>query len=197
MKIRIHRILSKTKVEGPGTRCCIWVQGCPIHCEGCGAKETWDFQGGELLDTDEVFNIIKNSKEIEGVTFLGGEPFAQASAVHDIASKTKSIGLTVLTFTGYTYDYILKSNRKEWNDLLSVTDILIDGPFDESKFDISRPWVGSSNQNYRFLTPSYRHLENNLISIKNKIEVRLHKDGTIFLNGMGDFNSIKNKLKNL
>ncbi|MCS4525219.1 hypothetical protein JTT07_19285 [Clostridium botulinum] len=57
--------------------------------------------------------------------------------------------------------------------------------------------VGSSNQNYRFLTPSYKHLENNLTSIKNKIEVRLHKDGAIFLNGMGDFNSIKSKLKNL
>ncbi len=75
--------------------------------------------------------------------------------------------------------------------------MLIDGPFDEEKFDISRPWVGSSNQSYRFLTPSYKHLENNLTSIKNKIEVRLHKDGAIFLNGMGDFNSIKNKLKNL
>ncbi|PIH06034.1 4Fe-4S single cluster domain-containing protein [Clostridium combesii] len=197
MEIRIHRILPKTEVEGPGTRCCIWVQGCPLHCKGCGAKETWDFKGGELLDTNEVFDIIKNSKEIEGVTFLGGEPFVQASAVYDIALRAKSIGLTVLTFTGYTYDHILKSNKKEWNDLLSVTDLLIDGPFDEDKFDISRPWVGSSNQNYRFLSSSYKHLENNLNSIKNKIEVRLHKNGTIFLNGMGDFNSLKNKLKNL
>lgn len=196
MKIRIHRILPKTEVEGPGTRCCIWVQGCPIHCKGCGAEETWDFEGGELLDTDDIFNTIKSSKGIEGITFLGGEPFAQAEALYDIASKAKNIGLTVLTFTGYTYEYILKSDKEEWNKLLGVTDLLIDGPFEEDRFDLSRPWVGSLNQNYRFLTSAYKHLENNLTSIKNKLEVKLYKNGTILINGMGDFNKIKRQLRN-
>ena len=77
MLLRVHRILYKTKVEGPGTRCCIWVQGCSIHCKGCGNKETWSFDGGQLIDTDKIYNIISSSKEIEGVTFLGGEPFEQ------------------------------------------------------------------------------------------------------------------------
>jgi anaerobic ribonucleoside-triphosphate reductase activating protein len=30
MKLRIHRFISNTSVEGPGERACIWVQGCPI-----------------------------------------------------------------------------------------------------------------------------------------------------------------------
>lgn len=196
MKLRIHRILPKTKVEGPGIRCCIWVQGCSIHCKGCGAKETWAFEGGELLEVDEIYNMIKNIKDIEGITFLGGEPFEQASALYKLAIRVKSRGLTVLTFTGYTYEYIVGANRSEWNDLLSVTDLLIDGPFEEDKFDLSRPWVGSSNQNYRFLTFAYKYLENNLSCIKNKVEVRLNKNGTIFVSGMGNFNDIKKQLKN-
>ncbi|MDP4144404.1 MAG: 4Fe-4S single cluster domain-containing protein [Bacillota bacterium] len=197
MKLRIYMILTKTKVEGPGARFCIWVQGCPIHCSGCGAKETWNFEAGELLEVDEIFSMIRNTRDIEGVTFLGGEPFEQASALYELAAMIKGIGLTVLTFTGYTYEYILKADKKEWNDLLSVTDLLIDGPFQEDKFDLSRPWVGSSNQNYRFLTDAYKHLENNLSSIPNKVEVRLHKNGTVFINGTGDFNNIKKRLKNL
>lgn len=196
MLVRIHRILSRTEVEGPGTRFCIWVQGCSIHCKGCGAEETWDFEGGQLIDTDDIYDIIKNSKDIEGITFLGGEPFAQAMPLYDIALRCKSIGLSVLTFTGYTYDYILKENKDDWNKLLSVTDILIDGPFEKEKFDLARPWIGSSNQNYTFLTTVYKHLENNLNSIKNKVEIRLNKNGTIYINGMGDFNNIRNEFKN-
>jgi anaerobic ribonucleoside-triphosphate reductase activating protein len=46
MKIRVYRILRNTKVEGPGIRFCLWVQGCPIQCDGCFAKETWSFDGG-------------------------------------------------------------------------------------------------------------------------------------------------------
>lgn len=195
MKLRIYKIISKTKVEGPGTRCCIWVQGCSIHCKGCWARETWTFDGGELLNIDEIYNMIRNIKGIEGVTFLGGEPFEQASALYKLATKIKHIGLTVVTFTGYTYEYIVKAHKKEWNDLLSVTDLLIDGPFEEDKFNLSRPWIGSSNQNYRFLTPTYKYLEKNLSRIKNKIEVRLHENGTIFINGMGDFNNIKKQFK--
>lgn len=197
MKLRVYKILFKTKVEGPGIRCCIWVQGCPIHCKGCGAKETWPFEGGDLLDIDEIYDRIKDNKDIEGITFLGGEPFEQASALYELALKVKNIGLTVLTFTGYTYEYILKCNKKSWNDLLSVTDLLIDGPFQEDKFDISRPWVGSSNQRYRFLTSKYKYLENNLNCIKNKVEIRLNNNGTIFINGMGDFNYIKKQFGNL
>lgn len=195
MKIRVYRILRNTKVEGPGIRFCLWVQGCPIQCDGCFAKETWSFDGGQLFNVDEIFSMIKESNEIEGVTFLGGEPFAQAEALYELGRKIKAAGLTILSFTGYTYEYILKADKKEWNDLLSIIDLLIDGPFEKNKFDISRPWVGSSNQNYRFLSPKYEYLKNNLSSIKNKVEVRVNENGSVFINGMGDFKYIKRNLR--
>ena len=48
MKLRVFNILKKTKVEGPGTRYCIWVQGCSRHCKGCQAVHTWPHSGGKL-----------------------------------------------------------------------------------------------------------------------------------------------------
>lgn len=143
------------------------------------------------MDTEEVFNKVKGCPDIEGITFLGGEPFAQASAVYEIALKAKQMGLTIVTFTGYTYEHIIETDKEEWNKLLSVTDLLVDGPFEEDKLDFSRPWVGSANQSYRFLTDAYRNLENSIDSIKNKLEIRINPDGSIIVNGMGDFESIK------
>lgn len=196
MKIRVYKILKNTKVEGPGTRFCLWVQGCSIRCDGCWAKDTWPMDGGQLFHIDEIFNMIREESEIEGITFLGGEPFAQAGALYELGVKVKAKGLSIVTFTGYTYESILKANNKEWNDLLSITDLLIDGPFMKEHFELSRPWVGSSNQNYRFLTPKYEYLKNDLISIKNKVEVRINDNGSIFINGMGDFENLKKKFTN-
>lgn len=195
MKIRVYKILKNTKVEGPGTRFCLWVQGCPIHCDGCWAKETWPLDGGQLFDVDEIYNMIDDENEIEGITFLGGEPFAQADALYELGIKVKEMGLSIVTFTGYTYESILEANKKEWNDLLAITDLLIDGPFMKEHFDLSRPWVGSSNQRYRFLTTKYEYLKNNSTSIKNRVEVRINENGSIFINGMGDFENLKKKFE--
>jgi organic radical activating enzyme len=39
---------------------------------------------------------------VEGVTFLGGEPFEQAAAAAELAEVTRARGLSVMTFTGST-----------------------------------------------------------------------------------------------
>lgn len=197
MEIRLHRFLPKTAVEGPGTRCCIWVQGCLLHCPGCGAEQTWDTEGGQGYEADDLFQLIKNIEGIEGVTFLGGEPFLQAEGLYYLGKKIQDLGLSVLTFTGYTYEEIIETNDCHWNNLISVTDILIDGPFVISKFDLSRPWVGSSNQKYRFLTVRYQHLQEQLLKIKNKMEVQIHSNGSIQISGMGNFERIKKEIMNL
>ena len=69
MKIRIHKILKNTKVEGPKTRYCIWFQGCSRHCNGCWAKATWDFNAGIEYDVNEILTDILNTKNIDGVTY--------------------------------------------------------------------------------------------------------------------------------
>ena len=100
MKLRVFNILKKTKVEGPQTRYCIWVQGCSRHCKGCQAVHTWSHSGGMLIDVGDIIADIKAQSGIEGVTFLGGEPFEQAETLGIIAKEIKAAGLGVLCFTG-------------------------------------------------------------------------------------------------
>ena len=190
MKLRVFKILKNTKVEGPETRYCIWVQGCSNHCKGCQAVHTWPHNGGELLDTKDIIKDILNQQGIEGVTFLGGEPFEQAQALGEIAEGVKKAGLGVLCFTG---SYLETLKQASVNDrLLGNIDLLIDGPFEIDKLDYSRPWCGSSNQRYHFLTDRYN--EEIFTKYKNKVEVNISNDGTVFLNGMGDFDDIMQKV---
>ncbi|WP_342774073.1 4Fe-4S single cluster domain-containing protein [Paenibacillus oralis] len=186
--LRISRIVEKTKVEGPGLRYAVWVQGCPIRCAGCFNPHTWEMDGGEIRDIDEIVSDIQavrnTSPELEGVTFLGGEPFSQAYELSVLAKEVKEMKLSVVTFSGYEYDTIRKSGHHGWQQLLKETDLLIDGPYIQSQHDLSRPWTGSRNQQYRFLTDRYKELEARLPAIANKIEIQLHADGTITANGM-------------
>lgn len=190
--IEVFKILKNTQVEGPGNRFCIWVQGCKKHCPDCWAKDTWEFGVGTKYSVEELFLQIKETQNIEGVTFLGGEPFEQTQELSLLAAKVKSLGLSVLCFTGYTLEE-LKAKNDQWvNEFLAQIDLLIDGGFEKENFDLSRPWVGSSNQCYHFLTDVYS--PEVISQYKNKIEARISEDGKLEINGMGDFNQIKKNL---
>ncbi len=187
----IYKIISHTTVEGPGERFCIWFQGCKKHCLGCWAKDTWSFGIGQKYFVEDLFEMIKSTKNIEGVTFLGGEPFEQAEEISYLAEKIKSIGLTIVCFTGYTIEELTAKQNEYIEKMLSNTDLLIDGGFEKEKFDLSRPWVGSSNQRYIFLTDAYNLKQ--ISQYKNKVEMRISSNGKLEVNGMGDFAEIKEK----
>lgn len=182
--LRLHRFLPRTRVEGPGERACLWVQGCPIHCPGCTVPWTWSETGGTLVPVAELARTILDGPPVEGVTFLGGEPFAQAGPLAALARELRPAGLSILTFTGYVLDEIQASGREDWLALVAASDLLIDGPFLENQLDLSRPWVGSRNQRYHFLTDRYRHLETELTAIPNRLEIRIGAAGQILINGM-------------
>ena len=95
-------------------------------------------------------------------------------------------GLSVLCFTGGYLEGLKTDNKNKL--LLDNIDLLIDGPFEIDKLDYSRPWCGSSNQRYHFLTEKYN--EEIFAKYKNKVEINISKNGQIFMNGMGDFDRI-------
>ncbi len=197
MFLRIHRFLPFTRVEGPGNRACLWVQGCSIHCPGCAVPWTWDPVAGELIEVESLTEQILSGDDVEGVTFLGGEPFDQAAALAELGYQMQAAGLSVMTFTGYTLEKIRNTSRQDWHGLLSVTDLLIDGPFRRDLLDLSHPWVGSSNQQYHFLSNRYRYLETELRTIPNRLEVRLQPNGQILVNGMATSADIETLFANL
>lgn len=185
--IRINSYIPITRAEGPNARFCIWVQGCSLHCKGCANYVMWDKDGGTIYNVEELIDLIKSYKDkIEGITFLGGEPLEQIEAVTEISKAVQEMGLSVLVFTGYKYSEL--SERKEFKELIKYIDILIDGRYEEDQQDFSRPWVGSSNQNYHFLSNKYD--ESIITKYKNKIELRIDKNNNISLNGMGNFKEV-------
>ncbi len=184
--LSVHRLLPYTLAEGPGARAALWVQGCSIRCPGCFNPGTWSAAGGRLLTVEEAVSALTADARIEGVTFLGGEPFDQAPALAAVARAVRARDLSVMTFSGHDYDTLRREARLGWAELLAATDILVDGPYVAALTDHSRPWVGSSNQRFRFLTDRYRQLEASLDALPDRLEVRLHRDGRVEVNGMAD-----------
>lgn len=191
MPLRIHRFMPTTRVEGPGLRACLQVQGCPIRCPGCAVPFTWLDNGGTVVDTEELAERILHGPEVEGITFLGGEPFAQAAELAKLGGRLKQAGLSVMTFTGYVLEELLEAGNPDHLALIGVTDLLIDGPFRQELLDTSRPWVGSSNQRYHFLTDRYTHLKERLGEIPNRLEVRFSPDGRVTANGLAGIEDLE------
>lgn len=170
-------------------RYCVWVQGCGRRCPGCMAPETWLRDGGRAMTVETLSAEITGTIGIEGVTFLGGEPFDQAGKLARLASSVREQGLSVVAFTGYLLEELRASQDKGVLALLAATDLLIDGPFVQEAFDLSRPWVGSANQRYHFLTERYGAAD--IKGVANRIEVRISPSGGALINGMGDFDKVK------
>lgn len=145
-------------VNGPGVRFVLWVQGCPIRCPGCFNREFWPFTPRHVVDIRDMAKQILSVPGIEGVTYTGGEPMAQAPALALLSETLREHGLTVVCYSGYTLEELRTKNDPWVNRLLANTDILIDGPFVESEA-AALPWRGSRNQRVHFLTDRYRHLE--------------------------------------
>ncbi|HHW41532.1 MAG TPA: anaerobic ribonucleoside-triphosphate reductase activating protein [Syntrophomonadaceae bacterium] len=148
MKLRISGYDKESVVDGPGIRFVIFTQGCPHHCDGCHNPETWDFTGGREVEEDEVLEMIRSSRLIKGVTFSGGEPFAQPGPLASLGRRIKEMGLDIVTYTGYTFEEILKKSRRDQDirDLLEVSDLLVDGRYIREERDLSLAFRGSRNQ---------------------------------------------------
>ncbi len=146
--IRIAGIVDESIVDGPGIRLVVFAQGCPHRCKGCHNPQTHPFEGGRLVTLDDILDIVKKNPLLDGVTFSGGEPFAQAKAFALLGQRLKDLGMNIMTYTGYTYEYLLKegSSTNGWKELLDVSDILVDGKFDIEKKNLLLPFRGSENQ---------------------------------------------------
>lgn len=144
--LRIAGTIHDSIVDGPGIRYVIFTQGCPHHCQGCHNPQTHDFQGGQIADIPKILDEIFQNPLLCGVTFSGGEPFSQAKALLPIANAVKEHKKHLMVYTGYLFETLTKMKDPAVDRLLSLTDILVDGPFILAKQDLTLPYRGSSNQ---------------------------------------------------
>ena len=181
--IRVARTVPETRAEGPGARFAVWVQGCTIRCDGCFNPQLWGAIGGTATDPRALADQAATAG-VEGVTLLGGEPFEQAPALAEFAALVRADGLSVMTFTGYEREFLESGDAPAGaRDLLARTDLLVDGPYRADAKDFTRPWVGSTNQRFHFLTERYRDLEPQLTGLPDRLEVRVSAAGEVAVNG--------------
>ena len=143
--LELAGIVSDSIVDGPGIRTAIFAQGCPHHCKGCHNPETWEFGCGTLIPAEAVVEIVQSNPLCRGVTFSGGEPFAQAAEFAELAALLKEKGYEVASYSGYTLEQLLEGTEDQ-KLLLGTIDILIDGPFLQNQKSLELAFRGSKNQ---------------------------------------------------
>lgn len=181
--LSVAQIVPCTEAEGPGKRFALWFQGCPLRCPGCCNPEFLPFKGGEPHPLIDIASEIEQARAhgIEGITLLGGEPFAHAAGAAALAGEVHRRGLSVMVFSGCTIEEIRALPDPAAAQLLASTDILVDGPYRRELPDTNRRWIGSTNQRIHFLTDRYR-ADDPCWKQKNTIEIRLDSAG-ISVNG--------------
>ena len=143
--LNLSGIVGDSIVDGPGIRTTIFCQGCPHHCPGCHNPETWDFGCGTDVPVEDLVEIVRRNPLCRGVTFSGGEPFAQAAGFAKLARLLKEKGYEVASYSGYTFEALLEGSEDQ-KELLSSIDILIDGPFVMAERSLEIAFRGSRNQ---------------------------------------------------
>lgn len=143
--------------NGTGVRVSLFVSGCRNHCKGCFSPQTWNFEYGEDFTPIQENEIIEACKKsyISGLTILGGDPFEKENQLSLLSFvkkfKTECPDKTLWMYTGYILDKDLKRNQRQFiqgvtDRILSFVDVLVDGPFEEDKKDLTLQFRGSSNQ---------------------------------------------------
>ena len=142
--------------NGPGVRVSLFVSGCTHKCKGCFNEVAWDFCYGEPFTQETIDYILSllAPSYVKGLTLLGGEPFEPQNqkALVDLLRQVKGKypEKSIWAFSGYLFDRDMLSGKLGdpviLKEFLGYLDVLVDGPFVESKKDLTLRFRGSSNQ---------------------------------------------------
>jgi anaerobic ribonucleoside-triphosphate reductase activating protein len=152
-----HKIEKTSVANGTGVRVVLWVSGCSLHCRGCHNPETWSLDSGQLFDEKakiELFEAL-DKPYIQGITFSGGHPLENEN-VYEVYNliidiKDKFPDKDIWLYTGYIFNDIINCPLKDMyttyrRKIISMCDIVVDGPFIEAEKDLTLKWCGSRNQ---------------------------------------------------
>ena len=142
--------------NGEGVRVTLFVSGCTNHCEHCFQPQTWAFDYGRPFteETEQYLLELLAPSYINGLTLLGGEPFEpenQRALLPFVKRVRQELPeKNIWAYTGFTYEDLLREGSyprcQVTDELLSMVDVLVDGPFVEAKKNLSLRFRGSENQ---------------------------------------------------
>jgi anaerobic ribonucleoside-triphosphate reductase activating protein len=176
--IRIAAYLPRSRANGPGLRAVLWVQGCPRRCPGCFNPAFLPFTGGRAVPVAEVAARMLADPATAGISLSGGEPFAQAGPLADLAERVRAAGKGVLIFTGHIAADLSADPDPATRRLLAAADLLVAGPYRQDR-PTRHPLLASANQELVFLTERYRATDLG----PRRSEFRIGPDGGITVTG--------------
>ena len=148
--VRIAGYYHNSLCEGPGRRSSVLFQSCPLRCKGCWVTELHPEDAGELVPVPRLAaELLDPNYERDGVSILGGEPFAQPEGLLALVKELRQKGCRhILCYSGYTFEALCEKGikQKSVSAVLNEMDILIDGAYVESLAETAGEWTGSGNQ---------------------------------------------------
>ncbi|MGL5335535.1 MAG: anaerobic ribonucleoside-triphosphate reductase-activating protein [Enterovibrio sp.] len=143
-------------VNGPGTRCTLFVSGCEHQCKGCYNQSTWPVDSGQPFSKELETQIINDLKDQRirrrGLSISGGDPLhpANVATILQLVQRVKKEcpDKDIWLWSGYRYFELTHMQHA----VLSYVDVFIDGKFIKSQADPRLLWRGSSNQIVHQLT---------------------------------------------
>ncbi|MDY4348198.1 anaerobic ribonucleoside-triphosphate reductase-activating protein [Pectobacterium brasiliense] len=145
-----HQYYPVDVVNGPGTRCTLFVAGCVHECVGCYNKSTWRLNSGQPFTQEQEDRIIADLQDTaiprQGISLSGGDPLHPRN-VPDILRLVERIraecpGKDIWVWTGYVLAELTPEQRR----VVDLINVLVDGKFVQDLKDPALIWRGSSNQ---------------------------------------------------
>ena len=185
-RLRLAGFAARSRVNGPGLRVVLWVQGCDLGCPGCFNPQTHPGEGdGEAVEA-VVERVLAARAGNDGVTFSGGEPFQQADALAKVAGAVRAAWPEgrLMAFSGYRLGELRGPAAPPGAAaLLATLDWLVDGRF-EVKQPSRRRWRASANQRLWVLG---RPLPADALAERGPdAELHVAPDGQVLLSGFPD-----------
>ncbi|ATG15934.1 TPA: anaerobic ribonucleoside-triphosphate reductase-activating protein [Providencia alcalifaciens] len=145
-----HQYYPVDVVNGPGTRCTLFVAGCVHQCRGCYNQSTWRVDSGIPFTQKMEDQIIQDLQDTrirrQGLSLSGGDPLHPANlpAILRLVKRVKAVcpDKDIWMWTGYKLDELTLEQQK----VVSFVNTLIDGKFEQELYDPALLWRGSSNQ---------------------------------------------------
>lgn len=178
--LRVHHLLERSRVNGPGLRAVLWLQGCTLGCPQCFNPQTHARIRGELFDVDSLAERLEAlAGSVDGLTISGGEPLEQSLALSRLLRRVRqTTSLSVVLFTGFTWDEI--ESLAVSDQVLEHADVVIAGRYIHAQ-RVARGLVGSANKTLHFLTDRYKPTD---FAALSEAEVIVDTDGSMVLTGI-------------
>ncbi|ANU38466.1 anaerobic ribonucleoside-triphosphate reductase-activating protein [Vibrio scophthalmi] len=145
-----HQYYPIDVINGPGTRCTLFVSGCVHQCKGCYNQSTLRLDSGheftQALEDQVIADLNDTRIKRKGLSLSGGDPLhpANVASVLKLVKRVRNEcpGKDIWLWSGYT----LAELSDEQRAVVDLLDVLVDGKFVQEKKDLNLEWRGSSNQ---------------------------------------------------